>query len=57
MTDSVAIVDGGIGGLAAALALVRHHINLDVYKRAPELREFGAGARSMPASALFAVPW
>jgi salicylate hydroxylase len=45
MPDTVAIVGGGIGGLAAALALVRRGIDVDVYEQAPELRELGAGVQ------------
>jgi salicylate hydroxylase len=45
MTDSVAIVGGGIGGLAAALGLVRRGIDVEVYEQAPELRELGAGVQ------------
>jgi salicylate hydroxylase len=45
MTDSVAIVGGGIGGLAAALALVQRGIDVAVYEQAPELRELGAGVQ------------
>jgi salicylate hydroxylase len=44
-TDTVAIVGGGIGGLAAALALIRRGIDVDVYEQAPELRELGAGVQ------------
>jgi salicylate hydroxylase len=42
---NVAIVGGGIGGLAAALALTRRGIDVDVYEQAPELRELGAGVQ------------
>jgi len=42
---NIAIVGGGIGGLAAALALVRRGIDVDVYEQAPELRELGAGVQ------------
>ena len=42
MQDKVVIVGGGIGGLAAALALVRRGIAVEVYEQAPELRERGA---------------
>ena len=42
---TVAIVGGGIGGLAAALALIRRGIDVDVYEQAPELRELGAGVQ------------
>jgi salicylate hydroxylase len=45
MTDSIAIVGGGIGGLAAALALVRRGVDVEVYEQAPELRELGAGVQ------------
>jgi len=45
MTDNVAIVGGGIGGLTAALALARRGIDVDVYEQAPELRELGAGVQ------------
>ncbi len=45
MQDKVAIVGGGIGGLAAALALLRRGIDVDVYEQAPELRELGAGVQ------------
>src|SRR5271165_3184985 len=43
--DNVAIVGGGIGGLVAALALLRRGIDVDVYEQAPELRELGAGVQ------------
>jgi salicylate hydroxylase len=43
--ERVAIVGGGIGGLAAALALLRRGIDVDVYEQAPELRELGAGVQ------------
>jgi salicylate hydroxylase len=43
MTIPVAIVGGGIGGLVAALALVRRGIDVEVYEQSPELREIGAG--------------
>jgi len=37
------IVGGGIGGLAVALACTRAGIEAEVYERAPELHEIGAG--------------
>jgi salicylate hydroxylase len=43
--NNIAIVGGGIGGLAAALALLRRGIDVDVYEQAPELRELGAGVQ------------
>lgn len=39
----IAIVGGGIGGLAAALFLRRAGLQATVYEQAPELREVGAG--------------
>jgi 2-polyprenyl-6-methoxyphenol hydroxylase-like FAD-dependent oxidoreductase len=45
MQDRIAIVGGGIGGLTAALALIRHGIAVDVYEQAPELKELGAGVQ------------
>jgi salicylate hydroxylase len=43
--NNIAIVGGGIGGLVAALALVRRGIDVDVYEQASELRELGAGVQ------------
>ena len=43
--SKIAIVGGGIGGLAAALALLRQGIDVDVYEQAPELKEVGAGVQ------------
>jgi salicylate hydroxylase len=43
--NNIAIVGSGIGGLVAALALVRRGIDVDVYEQAPELRELGAGVQ------------
>jgi salicylate hydroxylase len=45
MPGTIAIVGGGIGGLAAALALIRRGIDCDVYEQATELRELGAGVQ------------
>ena len=42
---NIAIVGGGIGGLAAALALIRQGIDVAVYEQAPELKELGAGVQ------------
>jgi salicylate hydroxylase len=41
----VLIAGGGIGGLAAALALLKRGYDVDVYEQAPELREVGAGVQ------------
>lgn len=39
----VIVVGGGIGGLAAALALAREHIQVLLLEQAPEIGEIGAG--------------
>jgi salicylate hydroxylase len=44
----VAIVGGGIGGLAAALSLLRAGLDVHVYEQAPEMREVGAGIQVSP---------
>jgi salicylate hydroxylase len=43
--NTIAVVGGGIGGLAAALALLRQGIDVDVYEQAPELKDVGAGVQ------------
>jgi salicylate hydroxylase len=45
MNNNVAIIGAGIGGLTAALALIRQGIGVDVYEQAPELKELGAGVQ------------
>jgi salicylate hydroxylase len=45
MQDNIAIVGGGIGGLVAALALIRRGFDVEVYEQAAELRELGAGVQ------------
>src|SRR5215831_19264704 len=40
---AIAIIGGGIGGLSAALSLVKAGFDARVYEQAPELREVGAG--------------
>jgi salicylate hydroxylase len=42
---SIAIIGGGIGGLTAALALMRQGVSVDVYEQAPVLKELGAGVQ------------
>lgn len=44
----VAIVGGGIGGLAAALSLHERGVDVTVYEQAPELGEIGAGVLMTP---------
>ena len=43
--NEVAIVGGGIGGLTAALALLREGIDVEIYEQAAELKEVGAGVQ------------
>src|SRR5436309_2044291 len=43
MQPHVLIAGGGIGGLTAALALLRSGCDVDVYEQAAELKEVGAG--------------
>jgi len=45
MKQNIAIVGAGIGGLTAALSLIRQGIGVDVYEQAPELKELGAGVQ------------
>ena len=42
-SDKVVIIGGGIGGLAAALALLQRGLDVEVHEQAPELKEVGAG--------------
>jgi len=43
MRASIAVVGGGIGGLAAALTLLRAGFDVQVYEQVPVKREVGAG--------------
>jgi len=45
MSSNIAIVGAGIGGLTAALSLIRQGVGVDVYEQAPELKELGAGVQ------------
>ncbi|MBV9581534.1 MAG: FAD-dependent monooxygenase, partial [Chloroflexi bacterium] len=47
----VAIVGGGIGGVATATALLQRGIEVDVYEQAPQLKEVGAGVAIHPNGA------
>src|ERR1700743_2134704 len=47
-TLSIGIIGGGIGGVAAAVALCLAGIEATVYERANELREVGAGMMLWP---------
>lgn len=44
----IAIVGGGIGGMATALALLNRGFKVQVYEQANELREIGAGVQISP---------
>jgi salicylate hydroxylase len=44
----VLVAGGGIGGLAAALALVRRGFSVQVFEQAPEIGEIGAGIQLGP---------
>ncbi|MGE4370455.1 MAG: FAD-dependent monooxygenase [Burkholderiaceae bacterium] len=44
----VLIAGGGIGGLTAALALLRRGFDVSVFEQAPELKEIGAGVQLGP---------
>jgi salicylate hydroxylase len=46
--QSAIVVGGGIGGLAAALALARKGIAVQVFEQAPEFKEIGAGIQLGP---------
>src|ERR1700751_3485866 len=48
MTLNAVVVGGGIGGVAAALALSRAGIGVRVYEQAAELTEVGAGVSLAP---------
>src|SRR5436190_24322137 len=41
--NNVIIIGAGIGGLAAALALLKRGIDVEVHEQSPQLREVGAG--------------
>ena len=45
---SVAVIGGGIGGLAAALSLLRAGLDVHVYEQASSLRDVGAGIQISP---------
>ena len=45
---SIGVVGGGIGGLTAALALLRAGFDVQVYEQASGLREIGAGVQVSP---------
>jgi 2-polyprenyl-6-methoxyphenol hydroxylase-like FAD-dependent oxidoreductase len=42
---SIAIIGGGMGGLAAACAMGRAGLKVDVFEQAPKFEEVGAGLK------------
>ncbi len=56
-SKNVVIVGGGIGGLTAALALLRRGIDVEVYDQSNQLKEIGAGIQisSNGSRVLFAL--
>ena len=63
----VAVIGGGIGGLAAARALLLRGMEVTVYEQAPRLSEFGGGVvltpnaltalRALDAASAFCTEW
>ena len=51
----IIIIGGGIGGLTTAIALSKIGVDVQVYERAPELREVGAGI-ALASNALCEIP-
>lgn len=47
-TGEIAVVGAGLGGLAAAIALRKQGINVQIYEKARELRPVGAGLSLFP---------
>ncbi|MED1605074.1 NAD(P)/FAD-dependent oxidoreductase [Cytobacillus kochii] len=56
-TIKVAIIGGGIGGAAAAIALHKQGIEVDVYEQAPIQREVGAGIGLRPPTIRYFKDW
>jgi 2-polyprenyl-6-methoxyphenol hydroxylase-like FAD-dependent oxidoreductase len=55
--DEFIVVGGGIGGLAAALALARYGRQVRVLERAPEFSEVGAGIQLAPNATRLLRAW
>ena len=43
VSSKIIVIGAGIGGLAAALALLKRGLDVEVHEQAPELKEVGAG--------------
>lgn len=48
LLDKVIVIGGGVGGLTAALALLKNGLDVEVYEQAPHLAEVGAGIQISP---------
>ncbi|KAF2462859.1 mannitol 1-phosphate dehydrogenase [Lindgomyces ingoldianus] len=49
-SQEIAIVGGGLGGLALAIGLLKHHVNVHIYESAAAFSETGAGVAFGPNS-------
>src|SRR5438128_9742899 len=54
---SVAVVGGGIGGLAAAVSMLRAGVDVQVFEQAPALVEVGAGIQISPNASRLLHRW
>ncbi|KKY15775.1 putative mannitol 1-phosphate dehydrogenase [Phaeomoniella chlamydospora] len=54
---NIAVVGAGMGGLAAAVRLLREGFDVDVYEQASELRELGAAVGLRPRTAKLLESW
>src|SRR5690554_6187876 len=48
MSKKILISGGGIGGLSAAIALLKKGFDVEVFEQAGEMREFGGGIQISP---------
>ena len=48
IAQKIAIIGGGIGGLSAALHLLKAGFDVQVYEQAPRITEIGAGIQISP---------
>ncbi len=54
---SIAVVGGGIGGLAAAVSMLRAGVDVHVFEQAPALVEVGAGIQISPNASRLLHRW
>ncbi|MGV7636650.1 FAD-dependent oxidoreductase, partial [Mycobacterium kansasii] len=57
MAEKVIVAGGGIGGVAAALALSRRGLEVTVLESAPEFGEVGAGLQIGPHGSRILREW